>query len=385
MLDARGGSDYRARVSRTLTLVLLREVLAYSLLGGGGVTLLFLAGNVPRHLPNLVAVGFSGPDVLGLFATLVGVVGTYVAPIAFLFGVLITMGRMASDREVLGMQVCGLGLPALLVPMLALALAITALTAVLAHQVEWRARREMRALTKSLATRGTTPEPGQFLRLGERVIYARDRAEGGGLQGVMISDQSDPERPVLILAEQGRFGYDEQRGEFRFELESGEVHVEPRRGGEEYQRISFARFDYAFDARGFFAVPDSTLRPYDMPDAELRAILDRAAAGASLEGRAHTEPVHYQLELQRRWALPLASIPFALVGVPLGIRVRRGARSWGALLCTALALFYYLIISVARQLSLDGTLPAAVAMWAPNAIFSLLAALLLLRARSLVA
>jgi lipopolysaccharide export LptBFGC system permease protein LptF len=119
-----------------------------------------------------------------------------------------------------------------------------------------------------------------------------------------------------------------------------------------------------------------------MPDHELREILARAAAGASLEAYAQREPVHYQLELQRRWALPLASIPLALVGVPLGIRVRRGARSWGALLCTALALLYYLISSFGRQMSLDGLLPAAVAMWAPNAAFSLLAAALLLRARA---
>ncbi len=371
-------------MSRTLTFLLLREVLAYSALGGAAVTLLFLAGNVPRHIANLVAIGFSAPDVVGLFATLLGVVGTYVAPIAFLFGVLITMGRMASDREVLGMQVCGLGLPTLLLPTLALAAAIAALTAYLAHEVEWRARREMRGLARGLATRGTTPEPGQFLRLGERVIYTRDRTQEGDLQGVMISDQSDPARPLLILAERGSFGFDDARGEFRFELEGGEVHVEPVGGGQEYQRISFARLDYAFDARSFFAVPESNLRPYDMPDGELRQILASAAAGDSLEAYAQREPVHYQLELQRRWALPLASIPFALVGVPLGIRVRRGARSWGALLCTALALLYYLITSFGRQLSLDGVLPAAVAMWAPNALFSLLAAALLLRTRALV-
>jgi lipopolysaccharide export LptBFGC system permease protein LptF len=371
-------------VSRTLTCVLLREVLAYSVVGGGAITLLFLAGNVPRHLPSLLVIGFDGAELLGLFGTLAGVVGTYVAPIAFLFGVLITLGRMTADREVLGMQVCGLGLPALLVPVLGMALAIALLTAALAHHVEWRARREMRALTKSLTTRGTTPEPGQFLRLGERVIYARDRGVEGHLRGVMISDQTDPARPLLILAEQGSFGYDEASGEFRFELERGEVHVEPPRGGgDEYQRVSFARLHYAFDASAFFAVPDFTLRPYDMPGAELRAILAAAAAGASLEGRAQSQPVHYELELQRRWALPLASLPFALVGVPLGIRVRRGARSWGALLCTALALLYYLISSFGRQLALDGALAPAAAMWAPNAIFTLLAAGLLLRTRSL--
>lgn len=367
-------------MSRTLVSYILREVILYSALGGLAVTGVFFGGNVPRHLGDLIAVGFSLGDVLALVRALVGIVATYIAPIAFLFGVLLTLARMAADREVLAMRVCGIGTASILLPVAALGLLISLATGYLANEVEHRARQRMRAVAQSLATRGATLQPGQFLRLGERVIYARDRQLDDLLEGVMIADRSDARRPLLIFAEYGRFGFDEARREFRFRLESGEVHVEPGDGPAGaltgYQRVSFLALDYAFDAEPLFQVAFGAFRPYDMSNDTLREVLARAAAGRSLAQYAKKEPVHYRLELYQRRALPAAPFLFALVGVPLALRVRRGARSWGAVLCALLALGYYLVLSVGRELAAGGVVPAALAMWAPNAVFALLAAAL---------
>jgi lipopolysaccharide export system permease protein len=365
---------------RTLVAYLLREVILYSAIGGILVSVVFLGGNLPRHLADLAATGFELSDLGALLVALLGMVATYVLPIAFLFGVLMTMGRMASDRELLAMQVSGIGPLAMLWPVLFLGALAALATAVLAQEVEYRARRELRAVATRIATRGTTLEPGAFFPLGSRILHARESPRRGELEGVMIADWSDAERPVTIFAELGHFGFDAGRGQFRFQLERGEIHVEPKQWLGEYQRISFESLDYGFPAAQLLAVEETSYRPPDFSNPERRAILTRAARGESLDPLAKKKPAEYEIELHNRYALPLAPLLFALVGVPLGVRVRSGSRSWGIFLCLALVFVYYLANALGRQLAAEVEVPAALAMWLPNGIFALLAVLLLYRA-----
>jgi lipopolysaccharide export LptBFGC system permease protein LptF len=89
----------------------------------------------------------------------------------------------------------------------------------------------------------------------------------------------------------------------------------------------------------------------------------------------------YEIQLHRRLALPVAPLLFALVGIPLGLRRSKGARSWGVLICVGLVFVYYSLLSFGSLLAKDGTLSALVAMWLPNTAFAIIAIPLLYRAR----
>ena len=125
-----------------------------------------------------------------------------------------------------------------------------------------------------------------------------------------------------------------------------------------------SRVSVAFDDRGVATVTAATVR-------------DALRAQGWLTARER----FFQLELQRRLALPMAPMLFALVGVPLGLRRSRGARSWGALLCIAVVFGYYALLSLSQFLGGGGVLSPAIALWLPNAAFGALAAFLLYRAR----
>src|ERR1700760_3418401 len=80
--------------------------------------------------------------------------------------------------------------------------------------------------------------------------------------------------------------------------------------------------------------------------------------------------VEHQIEIHKRFALPVACIMLAMVGIPLGIATRKGGRSAGYVNAIFVAFFcYYLafvsLIGLARQKAL----PVAVALWLPNAVF----------------
>src|SRR5262249_10546802 len=125
--------------------------------------------------------------------------------------------------------------------------------------------------------------------------------------------------------------------------------------------------------------PNQPLRAREMPLAELREMVDRIASGDTEPLR--DKPTAYAANLERRYALPAAPALFALVGVPLGMQRKRGARSYGAILCALLAFGYYALQSLCESLATEKGFPPRIAMWLPNAAFAAAGIALLARTR----
>ena len=364
---------------RTLARSLAAEVAIYAVLGCLAFLAILTVQSLAQRLEDLAAVGLLWSDTLGVVRWLLPMVGAYAVPMGFLFGVLAAAGRMSADSEVTAMRACGLGLGALLGPVLAVAAAVSLLTALLMIEYEPMARRELRAVFREVASRGGILEPGEFKSIGDRVVFVQSRGVDNQLQGILISDRSNPNRPFLVFAESGRFVFDADQLVIRLELDHGDVHVETRGSGL-HQRIDFAHFDYAIDAAPLL---DRTrnVRPREMNLAELSASIERAGHEAPNPETPARDPNEYRAQLHRRIALPFAPILFAALGVPLGLRRPRAARSWGVLVCTVLAVAYYTLLTFSEFLGTSGALPAALALWIPNAAFGVAALPLLWRAQ----
>jgi lipopolysaccharide export LptBFGC system permease protein LptF len=89
---------------------------------------------------------------------------------------------MAADGEALALRACGVGLGALVAPLLALGLGVSAVTALVSLELEPRARRELREAFHAMAARGALLEPGRFREIGGRTPFVRSRAADGSRQ-----------------------------------------------------------------------------------------------------------------------------------------------------------------------------------------------------------
>jgi LPS export ABC transporter permease LptG len=87
-----------------------------------------------------------------------------------------------------------------------------------------------------------------------------------------------------------------------------------------------------------------------------------------------------RIELHQRFALPVACIMLAMVGIPLGIATRKGGKSAGYVNAFFLAFFCYWLawITLIGQAKL-GRLPVPLALWLPDALFGLAGIVLLWR------
>ncbi len=370
------------RAPRILTRYLVREVSLFSALGLAALIPLLVSRNLFQVLEEKgIVADLTWGDLGLLLRCTAAMLLPYALPIAFLLGVLLAVGRMSADRETLALRSCGLGLRSLLVPVLALGLCVSGLTAFLMLHVEHRAQRALRARVVEVATRGAMIEAGSFRELDGRTLFFREHGKDGGLQGVVIADDRSPRLSLRIFAERGRLSPDPERGEIALSLERGDIHLRRRDALAAPARISFERATSSLPAGALRDIERRRLRPREMPMRQLLEILERAGRGESLAAYRKQNPEEYRVQLHRRVALPLAPLVFPLVAVPVGLRVRRNARAWAGLLCALLVGGYYALLVFGQLLALEGSLPAALAVWAPNGTFAAVGLGLLLAAR----
>jgi LPS export ABC transporter permease LptG len=74
------------------------------------------------------------------------------------------------------------------------------------------------------------------------------------------------------------------------------------------------------------------------------------------------------VELHRRLAFPAACLVFALLGVPVGVRPRRGGRAAGMILTLALIGGYYLLFVMGLRMAQQGAVAPWAGVWAANIV-----------------
>lgn len=361
--------------SGTLSRYLLREIGLYALVGLLGVSSVLVVQNLLRRLGDLGGFGISWGEIAAIAGSLSAMLASYAVPVAFLFGVLAAVGRLSSDFEWTAMKALGVSLAQFAAPVVLAGTLVGAGTAYLLNAVEPAARRNMRALAAEIAANGSMIKAGEFIRLdntGKRLLFVEDRNEALQLSGVVISDRTDEERPFAAFAESGAFAFDRDSAIVTLTLENGDIHFEPAdSGSSEYKRIAFGTARYTFDLSDVLGAGITRLRPPELDTSVLREVLqnfEREGKAPSWARVLQREP--YAIQLHRRWAVPVAPILFAFLGVALGLRRARGAKSWGVFLCVAIVFTYYTALSVGIYLAERGTVPAFVGLWIPNILMA---------------
>jgi lipopolysaccharide export system permease protein len=372
------------RVAVRLWRMVLREVGVYAgigLLAFGG---LFVGQNLLRQLEDLLGLGVRAGDALALLGAVTLFLAGYVLPLALLFGVLVAFGQLAANSEVRAARALGVSLAQLAAPVFVLALAASAVTYLLLNREEPAARRRLVEVAARVAGRGGLIQPGVLSaldRAGERLVLVDARDANGRLRGIFISDRTDAARPFVVTARAGEFALDAATRTAHLQLRDGEIQLESARADDERaQRIAFRGLDYAFDVSAVKLL-SKRFRPRELSADELRAGIARLEAATGAADASGPTRVDYEIQLHRRRALPFAPLVFVALAVPLALAQARGGRSRGALLCAAIAIAYYVALSAAETVAEKRLLPAAVALWLPNALFGAFAIFRLQRAR----
>ena len=286
-------------------------------------------------------------------------------PVGLLLAVLLGLGRMAEDRELLALG--ALGSPPWEVARVALGLAVALglVVVVLGASVEPWGLKQVKRVVAQVIKRNVLGDvkPGVFYEdLTDLTLYARGvDARRAVWTQVLVHDERDPRAPLLVLAREGRVSPEGAGGALTVALRDGQVHRAERSGGD-YAVLTFERGELAV------GVEDSLLRKNRLssPIEELTPAELLAAAG---EARARGKsPAPFLTAFHVRLASGLTPLAFALLGVPLAMRLRR-ARGRAYLLTLTFYVLFYVVERSFENWGSTGRLPAFLAAQAPNLLF----------------
>jgi lipopolysaccharide export system permease protein len=357
---------------------LAKEILLPFLAGLLFLTQLLLATQLLSRAEVLFGSGVSALDVASILVALLPNVLGYVLPVAFLLGAVIGVGRLSEDREIVALGAAGIS-PARLVRVpLALGIVASALGILLSTTLEPAGFAAARARLNDVVKRNVTNDvrAGTFYdQIPGYMLYA-ERAHGGAWDNVLISDRSNPAAPVLAIAGKGRLEPVGAGQEMRLVLDAGELHRE-QAGVDEYVTADFDHAELviglgtALTDRNSLArsVREMSTHAFDLRIREERASGNLAEAW-KFEGYKH-----------RRFAQPLAMVPFALLAVPLGAS-RRVGRAFAMAATVFAVIVQYLLMRSGEVMAQRGVLPAWLSLQIPTVVLTVAAlALIALQAR----
>lgn len=286
-------------------------------------------------------------------------------PMALYLSMIIGLGRLQSDQELVAMKAAGWGEPHLFQAMLPLILLTAGLAAYLSLLVRpWGyglLYEQRRAAMQNLSL--TSLEPGHFQLLGNSVLFAESRA-GNQLTGVYFDQQNGTSRWVIhaqAVAEQS--GADQRMNSHTLLFQKGWLYI------------------LATPPQLDTAVHFQTLM-VRLPLPPPRAAVTKTKALAST--RLWQEPTPGNTaELQWRLWSPLSAVVLGILAIPLSRGPPRKGRFGKVLIALAAAALYYNSAAALKGFMQSNSWPAVPGLFLIPAVVlaALLAGLMLNRRR----
>jgi len=341
---------------RTIDRYIATEVIGPFVMGVGLLTFALVTGKLLKLTEMVVNHGVGLGQVMSLIGYIMPAFLELTFPMAVLLGVLLGFGRMSGDRELIAARACGISLYRLAIPVIAVSLVVYAMASWFAFSVRpWantNLQSELYRLTRTRSTAGLKEKIFDSSFPGLVLYVDHISNDNGSLQGVLISDARNTDQQNTIIAQHGIVVPDENNQNITLRLFDGSVFgVDP---STHQSHITS------------FRIYDLTREPEQMTYRELRGVI----AGA----RAAGKPDHLaEAEMAGKFTVPLATLLFALLGVPLGMKPARGGQSERFGVAISLFFLYYMLMRLGRTLAERGILNAFAAMAIPDVVFLALA------------
>ena len=278
---------------------------------------------------------FFAKSILFLLPSVIGMS----LPLAFLLALLLSLGQMSQDGEIIALRAGGFSFSSIFAGVFWAALLSSALLAAVNNWLAPAALKRSTDYTLSMLNRVARIElkPRTFQRLSDWVIYASDvNSLTGGMRGVKlvrrINKTGEPAFVTKINAAEGHYRMVADSG-LEIKLGGGQLSQTDCKDAE---KLIYGRFSSYTTLLPFF--PDSGReRRLNQREITTPGLLARLRAGAADAETA----AKYRIETVSRFALALAPLAFFLVGAPLGVALDKRGRSAGFAISLLIIFFYY--------------------------------------------
>lgn len=352
---------------------IFKSVLFTCLVAAGVFAFVLIVGNALKDLLGYLLAGqLSVEAFLKLSALLVPYVGAHALPVGMLTGVLLVLGRMSAQQEITAMRATGLGLGFVARPILLIAAA--GVVASLALNFYYMP--QARTLYRNTVNDAVRQNPLRmivektFIRdFPGFVVYAGSK-KGGELGDVWLW-RLDKEKRVteFLRAKTGRVAYDEEANVMKVMLRDTFSDRRDPKNPEVFTntdgQVSMGEVAVDIPLGNIFGGRAISRKPALLTFDELMA----RKAQLAKDDAPPAERMKVAVALNEKAAGSLMILAFALMAIPLGIKVSRKETLANLGVALLLALSYYFLVVMVGWLDRSPALRPDLWVWLPPVLF----------------
>lgn len=341
-----------------------------------GLVFLFLLGRGVLQLADYVLNKSVDPLLIArLMLHSLPFMLVFIIPIAVLTATLICFGRLSHDNELMAMRAGGIGLYAVIRPLLMLVLAMSLFSYLLTDRIASTSHYSYRKLLKRIGVENPAAalEEGMFIKRFKNFVIFIYEIDKNKLKGIRIYQPQEGRPTRTIIAQKGELISIPESGIIKLKLIQGTSDEPDPKDPSKMYKLNFRTYDLPLNTDNLQESNAPGKKPKDMTVRELRDEIDRLG----LAGIKATYPL--SAEIHNKFAISMAGFVFLLIGVPLGITTRRSHRSVSYALSLGIMTLYWSILIAGKAVAQKGLAPPFWCLQTANLIMATIGVTLLAR------
>ena len=353
---------------------IFREVVVAFVFGICAFSAVFIgSGTLFKIAKYITDYGASFTAVVKIFVYGMPAIIMWTFPMSMLLATLLTFGRLSSNSEITAMKSCGIGFYRIAAPAIFLGIVISAL-AILFNEyvVPWANSAYNNVLYYEIQGNMEMKSQEHIILKDinngkiKRLVYAREYdAQTETLQGMTLQEFNDDGQIIHVE----NADYAEWRNN-TWTMYRGMIY-----DVSDDERVHSMRFDKQI--LPVTANPRQIVREQKKPE---ELTMKELKAQISIMKTQYVNTAKLETELYQRITVPMASLIFALIGVPLGLQPTRNSSSMGFAMSVVIIFVYYAVMTLANAIGRGGAIAPMYAVWIPNIIGLFFGAFLIKRA-----
>ncbi|MFH1519645.1 MAG: LptF/LptG family permease [Candidatus Omnitrophota bacterium] len=320
------------------------------------LSMVMLMGNMMKISDMVVRKGVNIIDALKILSFFIPYLLGFTIPLAFLLGVLLVMGRLIADNEIVAIRIAGISLFKLLNIFLILGFIFSLLLFILNDRVIPDFHYRYRSEIKNIYSKNISAliEPGVFLEhFDNYILYVTDKNENK-LKNIFIYEIDQKQKSTKVtFAKNGEFIVE---GDIlKIKLEDGFRDETLSKEKLELYRLNFKIFFMDIPIQKQEKVQVSK-KPSDMRLEELRRKISLLNA-PELRGEFH-----------KRISFSFACLAFIILGFGISLVVKHREKTMNFGIAFLTAGVYYLLFILGETLLEYRFIAPSLGMWLPNII-----------------
>ncbi|HOJ70521.1 MAG TPA: LptF/LptG family permease [Syntrophorhabdaceae bacterium] len=356
-----------AYLNKKIYLYVFKEIVQILLLSIFVLTFIMVISRIGQLTDLIINKGVEIKDILLLIVYSSPPYLTFTLPMSFLLSTIVVLGRLSTENEVLALKASGINLKYLFIPVVLIGFLISFLGVLNTVILLPNSGNLFRQTLINVVKKGITIEDREGIfndNIPGVVIYI-DKVDKDNkrLSGILVSDDRDRDIKQMISANRGIIHLDPVTLDLNFLLEDGNLHRWEKKK-DIYRNLYFKQYTFSMNLEK--NVPQNVplrKRPYEMDTKELKKAMINASA---------LDRYDIMLEIFKKFSIPLSSISFMFLAVPLGIRRRVEGKFSGILYSLLLFILYYVLMAFTENMGKTLGVPAFITSFMPNIVVILI-------------